>query len=68
MSKEYQKDGLTIIWDDTKCIHSGVCAKGLPTVFRPREKPWISMENESTESIRIQVGKCPSKAISIKAS
>ena len=67
MQKKYQKDGLTILWDNTKCIHSGICAKGLPAVFKPREKPWITMENESTEAIRLQVEKCPSKALSVVA-
>ena len=66
MKKEYTKDGLTIIWDPEKCTHSGVCAFGLPRVFKPKERPWIQMENADTERIRQQVLKCPSGALSIK--
>lgn len=66
MKKEYKIEDVIIEWDDSKCIHSAVCVKGLPTVFKPREKPWIQTENASKEDIVNQVNKCPSKAISIK--
>ena len=66
MKKEYQKEDVTIIWDDSKCIHSGICARGLSSVFKPKEKPWIQTENASKDDIVAQVKKCPSKAISIK--
>jgi len=66
MIKEYKKEELSIIWDDSKCIHAGICAKGLPTVFKPRERPWIQTENESKERIAEQVEECPSGALSIK--
>jgi uncharacterized Fe-S cluster protein YjdI len=66
MHKEYKKEDVTILWDDTKCIHSAVCVNGLPSVFKPREKPWIQTENETKEKIVAQVRKCPSGALSIK--
>lgn len=66
MSKEYTKDELTVVWDSSKCIHAAVCAKGLPEVFKPRDKPWVQMENASTDRIAEQVRKCPSGALSIK--
>ena len=66
MTKEYKKEDLTIVWDDSKCIHAGICAKGLPTVFKPRERPWIQTENESIDRISEQVELCPSGALSIK--
>jgi uncharacterized Fe-S cluster protein YjdI len=45
-------------------IHSGNCARGLPEVFKPRDKPWITLENSITEKIIEQVKKCPSGALS----
>lgn len=45
-------------------MHSGNCAKGLPSVFKPKEKPWIQVENASTQEIVNQVNKCPSGALS----
>jgi len=66
MTKEYIKNDTTIVWDSSKCIHAAYCAKGLPTVFKPREKPWIQTENDTEENIIAQVKKCPSGALSIK--
>ena len=65
MIKTYTKDDLKVVWDHSKCIHSAKCAKGLPTVFKPKEKPWIQTESESKERIREQVLQCPSGALSI---
>ncbi|MGA1226848.1 MAG: (4Fe-4S)-binding protein [Tamlana sp.] len=28
-----------MVWDAKKCIHSGICVKGLPNVFRPKVRP-----------------------------
>jgi len=66
MSKEYKKEDITIVWDDTKCVHSAICAKGLPSVFKPREKPWIQTDNDTKENIKTQVLRCPSGALSLK--
>ena len=66
MKKEYKKEDLTILWNDEKCIHSGICAKGLSVVFKPGERPWIQTENASKDEIISQVLKCPSGALSLK--
>ncbi len=66
MIKEYIKEDLTIVWDDTKCTHSGNCVRGLGKVFNPKLRPWINTDNASKEAIRLQVGQCPSEALSIK--
>ncbi|WP_258104731.1 (4Fe-4S)-binding protein [Marinoscillum sp. MHG1-6] len=64
--KTYQKEDITVTWESEKCIHSGVCARGLAAVFKPREKPWIQVDNASKEDIVNQVKKCPSGALGIK--
>ncbi|MBK6524374.1 MAG: (4Fe-4S)-binding protein [Crocinitomicaceae bacterium] len=64
--KEYKKEDVTILWNAEKCSHSAVCAKGLSAVFKPKEKPWIQVENASKEEIVSQVLKCPSGALSLK--
>ena len=46
------------------CIHSGRCVRGLPEVFKPKEKPWITPEGSTTEKIIAQVKRCPSGALS----
>ena len=39
--KDYTKGDLTIHWKPAKCIHSEICVKTLPEVYKPSEKPWI---------------------------
>jgi uncharacterized Fe-S cluster protein YjdI len=61
--REYTNGELTIVWEPEKCFHSGKCVKGLPEVFKPKEKPWVQMENSDTENLIITVKKCPSGAL-----
>lgn len=64
MTKEYSNGEVTIVWKPDLCIHSGICARGLPNVFQPREKPWIKPQGATTQEIIDQVEKCPSGALS----
>lgn len=67
ITKKYTNGEVTIVWKPAQCIHSTICwkqATGLPSVFNPREKPWIKMEGADTEHIVAQVEKCPSGALS----
>lgn len=66
ISKEYSNGQTTILWQSGKCSHSGICAKNLAAVFKPREKPWIQMDGTADEEIKSTVAKCPSGALSIK--
>lgn len=61
--KEYTNDETTVVWEAGKCIHSAICAKGLPKVFRPRLRPWIKMDEAETDAIINQVKLCPSGAL-----
>lgn len=65
-TKSYHKDELEIIWEPKKCTHSGVCARTLPNVYHPKDKPWITPENASIEELKNQINKCPSGALSFK--
>ena len=62
--KQYRNKDITVNWEPAKCIHSGICFKGLPRVFNPKKKPWITLEEADTERIIEQVNQCPSGAIS----
>lgn len=64
--KEYSNGEITILWEPGKCIHSGVCVKTLPNAYNPKDRPWIKMENASSQEFIDQVAKCPSGALSIK--
>ena len=60
----YSNREVIVIWKPALCIHSGICAKGLPGVFDPRRKPWIDVQQADTNAIIEQVKKCPSGALS----
>jgi uncharacterized Fe-S cluster protein YjdI len=62
--KEYSNGETTVVWEAEKCIHSAICAKGLPEVFKPRERPWVKIDAAKTEAIIHQVKQCPSGALS----
>ena len=62
--KKYSNGEITVVWEPKKCIHAGVCVKMLPKVYDPKAKPWIKIDNASTEELKAQVSECPSGALS----
>jgi len=63
--REYKKDDIAVVWDPELCIHCGICARGLPEVFKPKERPWIHTESASKDEIIRQVRDCPTGALSV---
>ena len=63
MKKEYTNGEMTIVWNRDLCTHSGNCVRGLGKVFRPRQRPWIKIDQADTSSLIDQVKKCPSGAL-----
>ncbi|WP_431156465.1 (4Fe-4S)-binding protein [Winogradskyella poriferorum] len=63
-TKEYSNGEVTVVWEADKCIHSAMCVKGLPSVFQPKERPWIKIDAASTDELVNTVKKCPSGALS----
>lgn len=63
---EYPNGEITILWKPNLCIHAGVCVKTLSKVYNPKARPWIKIENATTQELKDQVAKCPSGALSIK--
>ena len=61
---EYSNKDITIVWQPEICQHAGVCVQSLPKVYQPKEKPWITIDNASTEELKAQIHKCPSGALS----
>ena len=63
---EYTNGELTIVWQPELCQHAGICVKMLPNVYHPKERPWVQIENATTEELIAQIGKCPSGALSYR--
>lgn len=68
MSKEhtYTNGEVTIIWKKELCTHSKNCWRQLGSVFKPGERPWIRPEGSDTDSIKAQIDRCPSGALSYR--
>lgn len=64
ITKEYTNGEVTVVWKPNTCIHSAICANGLPQVFNPKNKPWVNKDGASTQEIKDQIDKCPSGALS----
>ena len=63
---EYSNGELTIIWQPDLCQHSGICVKTLPQVYNPKERPWVKIENATTDELIAQINKCPSGSLSYR--
>lgn len=61
----YEAAGITVTFDPTVCTHSGVCVRGLPSVFDVSQKRWIQLEKATPEAIATQVSRCPSGALQV---
>lgn len=59
----YSNEDITIVWKPELCTHSAYCVRLLPNVYKPKEKPWITIQNAETEDLKRQINKCPSKAL-----
>lgn len=66
IKKEYSNGELTIIWQPALCIHTGICVNLLPRVYRPQERPWIKIENATTEELIAQIEECLTGALSYR--
>lgn len=64
LKKTYSNSEIDIHWQPALCIHAAECIKALPKVYNPRDKPWLKIENASTEELKAQIAKCPSGALS----
>jgi uncharacterized Fe-S cluster protein YjdI len=64
--KRYSNGEITVVWQPSLCVHSAICARGLPKVFDPRRRPWVILDGHSTEQIVDQVEACPSGALAIE--
>lgn len=60
---EYSNGEVTVVWQPKLCIHCGNCARGLPDVFKPKERPWVKIDAATTQEIADQCAKCPSGAL-----
>ena len=62
-TRTYEKDDLTVFWDSSRCIHTGICLRSLPAVFNLRSRPWVQVDGANADEIAATVRKCPTGAL-----
>ena len=62
-TRTYEKGDLTVFWDSTRCIHTGICLGSLHSVFNLRNRPWVDLDGADAEQIIATVTKCPTGAL-----
>lgn len=61
--KKYCGEDIDIFFHQDMCEHSGNCVNGSKAVFDTERKPWIIVDNETSEKIQEIIHTCPSGAL-----
>ncbi len=60
---EFDGAGIRVTWSSRRCIHAAECVRGLPAVFKPGSRPWITPERAAAERIAEVIMRCPTGAL-----
>ena len=63
VERVYRNDRIAVSWEPKLCIHAGNCFRGLPEVFKPQSRPWISVDAATADEIAEVVMTCPTGAL-----
>jgi uncharacterized Fe-S cluster protein YjdI/CDGSH-type Zn-finger protein len=63
VERVYRSDKIAVSWEPKLCIHAGNCFRGLPEVFKPQSRPWISVDAAAADKIAEVVLTCPTGAL-----
>lgn len=67
-TKAYAAPGISVSFDSARCLHAAECARGLPAVFHPKTRPWITPSEASVAEVIAVVQRCPSGALQYESS
>lgn len=59
----YKGDDITVTYDLKRCIHAAACVHGLPDVFDPAKKPWVSPNEGTAGDVAEVILQCPTGAL-----
>lgn len=64
--KKYRNNEITVYWKPSACVHASYCYRELIEVFDPSRRPWIDLNESTTERIIEVVNLCPTEALAWK--
>jgi uncharacterized Fe-S cluster protein YjdI len=63
VTRSYGDAGFRVLWDATRCIHTGICLRRLPEVFDVNARPWVRLDGASEEAVAEAIRACPTGAL-----
>ncbi len=61
--RSYSNKDITVHWKPKECVHAGTCFRELRKVFDPSRRPWIDIDQGTTEEVIDIVKRCPTDAL-----
>lgn len=61
--RTYETEVIRVSWDSSRCIHTGICLRTLPSVFDTRRRPWVDLQQADAEAVVNTVERCPTGAL-----
>ena len=62
----YEGQEVRVTYDARRCIHAGECVRGLPSVFDPKNTPWVAVDGADRDALVEVVGRCPTGALHVE--
>jgi CDGSH-type Zn-finger protein/uncharacterized Fe-S cluster protein YjdI len=59
----YEGESILVTYDAGRCIHAAECVHGLPGVFNPDHRPWVSPDGAGADEVAATVRRCPTGAL-----
>jgi len=59
----YEGQEGVVTYDAKRCIHVAECVHGLPAVFDPNSRPWVSPDGAGAEELASVIARCPTGAL-----
>lgn len=63
VAREYRNEQIVVYWEPKLCIHAGFCFRGLPAVFKPNDRPWVTLDGADADEVAQVVMACPTGAL-----
>lgn len=64
--RKYRNREITVYWKPSACVHASYCYRELIEVFDPSRRPWVDLNESTTERIIEVVNMCPTEALAWK--
>lgn len=61
--RTYETEAIRVHWDSSRCIHTGICLRTLPSVFNLRRRPWVELQGAGADAAADAVARCPTGAL-----